>query len=277
MSIKRYPQLAHWGAYTAVVEDGRLIHCEPFADDPDPSPLLDSIVPMVYSDKRIRKPAVRRSWLQKREGSDRSCAAGKTSSRWTGSWRSIWWRRRTAGCAIATVPPGCLPALMAGHRPGACIMRVRWCDGSISAAAAGRSAGQLQLGRGAVFPAVCDRHFLAVDRARHKLAERGGALRAVCGVWRAGAENAQVSSGGAAEHALKPWLQKLAQKGTPVVNISPMRDDCPGFVNAEWIPIRPNTDVALMLALAYEIQQLGAQDEAFLHSHREAINSWRIT
>ena len=46
-----------------------------------------------------------------------------------------------------------------------------------------------------------------------------------------------------------------------------MRDDCPGFVNAEWIPIRPNTDVALMLALAYEIQQLGAQDEAFLHSH----------
>ena len=72
MSIKRYPQLAHWGAYTAVVEDGRLIHCEPFADDPDPSPLLDSIVPMVYSDKRIRKPAVRRSWLQKREGSDRT-------------------------------------------------------------------------------------------------------------------------------------------------------------------------------------------------------------
>lgn len=85
MSIKRYPQLAHWGAYTAVVEDGRLIRCEPFVDDPDPSPLLDSIVPMVYSDKRIRKPAVRRSWLQKREGSDRSCAAGKISSRWIGS------------------------------------------------------------------------------------------------------------------------------------------------------------------------------------------------
>ncbi|OQV64835.1 hypothetical protein AK51_06935 [Serratia nematodiphila DZ0503SBS1] len=80
-------------------------------------------------------------------------------------------------------------------------------------------------------------------------------------------KNAQVSSGGAAEHALKPWLQKLARKGTPVVNISPMRDDCPEFVNAEWIPIRPNTDVALMLALAYEIQRLGAQDEAFLHSH----------
>ena len=43
MSITRYPQLAHWGAYTAVVEDGKLIRCEPFADDPNPLPLLVGI------------------------------------------------------------------------------------------------------------------------------------------------------------------------------------------------------------------------------------------
>ncbi len=60
---------------------------------------------------------------------------------------------------------------------------------------------------------------------------------------------------------------QLAAKGTPVINISPMRDDCPEFVNAEWIPIRPNTDVALMLALGHEITQRGAVDEAFLASH----------
>lgn len=52
-----------------------------------------------------------------------------------------------------------------------------------------------------------------------------------------------------------------------MVNISPMRDDCPAFVNAEWIPIRPNTDVALMLALGHEIERLGAVDETFLQSH----------
>lgn len=38
-------------------------------------------------------------------------------------------------------------------------------------------------------------------------------------------------------------------------------------MNAEWIPIRPNTDVALMLALAYEIQRVDAQDESFLATH----------
>ena len=71
MSIKRYPQLAHWGAYTAVVEDGRLIVVNPS------STILIlrrcSIPSYRWSpDKRIRKPAVRRSWLQKREGSDRT-------------------------------------------------------------------------------------------------------------------------------------------------------------------------------------------------------------
>ncbi len=70
MAIQRYPHLADWGAFTAVVEDGKLIRCEPFASDPAPSAMLDSIAPLVYSDKRIRRPAVRRSWLQKREHSD---------------------------------------------------------------------------------------------------------------------------------------------------------------------------------------------------------------
>ncbi len=82
-------------------------------------------------------------------------------------------------------------------------------------------------------------------------------------------KNAQVASGGAGEHSLKPALQQLAAKGTPVINISPMRDDCPAWLNAEWIPIRPNTDVALMLALGHEVMRLGGVDTAFLHSHCE--------
>ena len=51
MKQKRYSQLAHWGAYTAVVEDGRLVRCEPFERDAAPSPLLGSIVPLVYGKK----------------------------------------------------------------------------------------------------------------------------------------------------------------------------------------------------------------------------------
>ena len=36
MSVARFPTLAHWGAYTALVENGRVVGCEPFAHDPEP-------------------------------------------------------------------------------------------------------------------------------------------------------------------------------------------------------------------------------------------------
>ena len=31
--IERYPSLAHWGAFTALVENGRVVGCEPFRRD----------------------------------------------------------------------------------------------------------------------------------------------------------------------------------------------------------------------------------------------------
>src|SRR5579864_9540603 len=66
MATQRYSSLAHWGAFTAVVEDGRFVRAEPFARDPAPSPLLDAMPSMVYSDKRVARPAIRRDWLAKR-------------------------------------------------------------------------------------------------------------------------------------------------------------------------------------------------------------------
>ena len=48
MTVARFPHLAHWGAFTALVEDGRVVGCEPFARDPAPSDMLDAIPEMVH-------------------------------------------------------------------------------------------------------------------------------------------------------------------------------------------------------------------------------------
>src|SRR6266849_2476567 len=69
MSIARFPTLAHWGAYTALVENGRVIGCEPFARDPAPSNMLEAIPAMVHSPLRIARPAIREGW---REGKERT-------------------------------------------------------------------------------------------------------------------------------------------------------------------------------------------------------------
>ncbi|HEX4328520.1 MAG TPA: hypothetical protein VH105_16995, partial [Burkholderiales bacterium] len=63
MGTQRFSSLAHWGAFTAVVEDGRFVRAEPFERDPAPSAMLEAMPAMVYSDKRVMRPAVRREWL----------------------------------------------------------------------------------------------------------------------------------------------------------------------------------------------------------------------
>lgn len=268
MSIIRYPQLAHWGAFTAVVEDGKLIRCEPFANDPNPSPLLESITPMVYSDKRIRKPAIRRSWLQQREKSDRTLRGREdfVEVEWDVALDLVAQENRRVRDRYG--PSGLFTGSYgwssAGrlHHARSLVRRFYFSGGGGVDQLGNYSWGSAQFflpyvigtfspltGRVTSWPSV-------VEHCELFIAFGGLALK-----------NAQVSSGGSAEHSLKPWLEKLAQKGTPVINISPMRDDCPAFVNAEWIPIRPNTDVALMLALAYEIQRVDGQDSAFLATH----------
>ena len=67
MTIARFPSLAHWGAFTALVENGRVIGCEPFPRDPAPSGMLAAIPAMVYSPLRIKRPAVRKGWREGRE------------------------------------------------------------------------------------------------------------------------------------------------------------------------------------------------------------------
>ena len=73
MTAARFPSLAHWGAFTALVENGRVIGCEPFARDPAPSNMLEAIPAMLHSPLRIARPAIREDWRagKPRTGSDR--------------------------------------------------------------------------------------------------------------------------------------------------------------------------------------------------------------
>ncbi len=64
MSRILVPNHSHWGAFSAVVEEGRVVGVEPFALDPDPSPLIPAIPDAVYSSLRIPSPMVRAGWRE---------------------------------------------------------------------------------------------------------------------------------------------------------------------------------------------------------------------
>jgi biotin/methionine sulfoxide reductase len=63
------PHAAHWGFFDAITENGRLVGVRPFAQDPVPATLIESIPATVHSEARIDRPTSARA------GSKASAAA----------------------------------------------------------------------------------------------------------------------------------------------------------------------------------------------------------
>jgi biotin/methionine sulfoxide reductase len=255
---------SHWGAFSAEVQDGRIVGVRPFERDPDPSHLINAIPESVHSKSRIAQPMVREGWLKR--------GPGNGEGRGREPFVPVSWDQALD--------------LVAGE-----IERVRRQHGS--AAIMGGSQGwssaglfheaRMQLHRflaagGGFVDSVMNYSFGA---ALAFLPHIVGSPQSVVGPltsWSsiarhsrlmvlfggANPKNTLVSKGGCASHSTSGWIAELASAGVEVINISPIREDGPDAVRPEWIPIRPNTDTAMLLALTHTLVSEGLHDRAFL-------------
>ncbi|BAT61425.1 dimethyl sulfoxide/trimethylamine N-oxide reductase precursor [Variibacter gotjawalensis] len=263
--IQRIPHASHWGAYTLLVRDGKIVGTEAFAGDPAPSPIIHSVKDWADPTHRIKQPMVRRSWLDNREtsrGEDRGReefvpvswdkALDLTAS-------EINRVRRDHG--NASIYAGSYGWTSAGriHHAASLLKRMMNLVGGYT--------GHVDTYSIAAGPVIL-RHVLGSDDAcsgrantLDTIAEHTETL-VVFGAL--APRTAQIESGGLGRHTLELHLKKLTERGVKIVLVSPLRDDLPEWVNFEWMPIRPNTDAALMLALAGEIVAAGKHDRDFL-------------
>jgi biotin/methionine sulfoxide reductase len=267
MPLKLVRNHSHWGAFLAEVEDGRVVGVRPFENDPDPSSLIQAIPDAVHSTTRIGRPMVREGWLKGGPGS----GAGRGREPFV----PVSWDKALE--------------LVAGE-----LERVKREHGN--KAILGGSQGWSSAG---IFHEARQqlRRFLAayggfVDQATNYsfgtalafLPHIVGSAQAVTGPltsWAsiarhtkllvlfggANPKNTQVGKGGCAAHSTDGWMRELARAGVQVVNVSPIREDGPDAVAPEWLPIRPNTDTAMMLALLHTLLSENREDRAFLASH----------
>jgi anaerobic dimethyl sulfoxide reductase subunit A len=71
-----------------------------------------------------------------------------------------------------------------------------------------------------------------------------------------------------------PALTKAREAGIPIIAIGPRYEDSAATMAAEWIPIRPGTDAAMMLAVANVIIRENLQDQAFLDKYTEGFDKF---
>jgi biotin/methionine sulfoxide reductase len=263
MTIIKVPSLAHWGAFSALVEDGRVIGCEPFARDPAPSAMIDAIPAMVHSPLRIVRPAVRDGWRERlpRTGTD--------------SFREIGWdealdlvagelKRVRIEHGDAAIFGGSYGWSSAGrlHHARTLVRRFLFQGGGCVDQAGNYSWGAAQFLLPHIigtFQPVTGRvtdWASVVKHTRLIIAFGGLPLR-----------NSQVTSGGTGAHVLEQWLRKAKAAGIEFVVISPTRTDAPDFLNARWLGIRPNTDTAMMLAMAHTLIVEERYDAAFMERY----------
>jgi biotin/methionine sulfoxide reductase len=260
------PHAAHWGYFDAVVENGRVTGIRPFGPDPFPGSLIESVPDAVHAAARIDRPHVRKGWL---EGRRRGHLRGGDP------FVPVSWDQATRLLAEETA------RVRAEHGPTAIY------GGSYGWSSAGRyhhAKTQLQrflgLGGGYTTSVTAYSYATAQTLLPHVLGTNEVVLGRVTD-WQAiarhaklmlcfgglAAKNGLVNSGGAGRHDYMVLMRRAAAAGVRFVNISPYKGDVEDELGAEWVPIRPGTDAAMMLAMAQVLVEAGLEDRGFLASH----------
>ena len=70
-------------------------------------------------------------------------------------------------------------------------------------------------------------------------------------------------------------LAKVREKGTRIIVIDPRYSDSAATFAHQWVPIRPGTDSAMLIAMAYVILKENLQDQPFIDKHTVGIEQYR--
>jgi biotin/methionine sulfoxide reductase len=250
------------------VRDGRLVSVRPFERDPSPSPIIHSWPGALYDPTRVAQPMIRKGWLEHGPGGNRQL-------RGADAFVPVSWERALdlVAAELARVREhhgnrsifaGSYGWSSAGRFHHARTQLHRFLNGF------GGYTAQVQNYSYAAAISLLPHVIGTLDAVQGPLSSWDGIAKhtqlMVCfgGV---PLKNAQIDSGGIGEHSTEPWLRRCKEAGVSFVNISPVRDDMPEFVGAEWLRPLPNTDTALMLGLAHTLVAETLFDQDFVNTH----------
>jgi biotin/methionine sulfoxide reductase len=255
---------SHWGAYHVRAGPDGQVTVTPHPDDPAPSPLLGNIPGALRHATRVARPAVRRGWLEH--------GPGPSDRRGSDPFCEVSWDRALDLVAAEL-------ARVRGSSGNEAIF-----GGSYGWASAGRfhhAQSQLHRFLGMAGGYVASRNTYSTGTSEvllpHLVGSASAAFRMatswptivantelIVAFGGIPEKNSSVTPGGMTTHGTPGHLGALAARGTRIVLVSPLRSDLPDGLDAEWHPVIPGTDVALMLGLAHTLVTEGLHDEEFL-------------
>ena len=246
----------------------------PYAEDPSPSPIGQSLLNALDKDVRIPQPMVRAGYLKDEWNSD-------SSQRGIEPFVPVSWQTATELAARAlqrvkkefsneAIYGGSYGWGSAGrfHHAQSQVHRFLNQFGGYTSSVASYSTAAAQ----AIIPHVLGVSFLRLvfhaptsdDVAKH--------TRTMLLFGGAAMKNTQVNAGGLGAHTARDQLLAMHEAGVRMICVSPIKDDVGTdhngtFIEPEWWACRPNSDVAIMLGLAHTLVKEDLHDTDFLKKY----------
>ncbi|WP_065754050.1 molybdopterin guanine dinucleotide-containing S/N-oxide reductase [Bradyrhizobium paxllaeri] len=260
------PHSAHWGAFSARW-NGETLDVTPYEGDPAPSPILQNFTTAMRHKARILRPMVRKAWLDRSVRTERTfdqefveCSWDKVLDLLASELSRV--KTEHGAAAVFGGSYGWSSAGRFHHAQSQVHRFLNMAFGgyvrSVNSYSAGASAVILPRVMGG-YEAV-SRHNVTWDQ----IAEHSDIVLAFGGM---ALKNSHVASGGISRHIERDAMATAARRGAAFYCISPLRDDMPAEADAQWLPIKVGTDVALMLALAHTLLTEDLCDKAFIERY----------
>jgi trimethylamine-N-oxide reductase (cytochrome c) len=257
---------AHWGVMKAKVEGGRFVEAIPFAKDPLPTSLVEYTPDMVYSQSRIRHPMVRAGFLKEGPKSN----SGK---RGRDAFVQVSWDKALELVASelkrvrATSGPSAIYAGNPGwkspgklHSSSAALARLLNLNGGYTPAMGDYSTGAGQV----IMSHVMGNMEVYSQQTAWPVVLKESDLIVM---WGSDPMTTLKMDWVLPDHYGYAGLKKLKESGKKVISIDPFLSDSAQYLRADWIAPRPNTDTAILLAVAYTLEKEKLHDEKFLKGY----------
>ncbi|WP_417598789.1 molybdopterin-dependent oxidoreductase [Pararhodobacter oceanensis] len=267
----------HFGPFEGVVRDGVLVGLNNMPElDSRPTEMLNyGVLDRTYDDSRINYPMVRKSYLEGWQSGDVKPELRGKEEYVRVDWDTVW--SLTAKALLDTATNHGNEAIFsssyggwsnAGNfRPNVMQGRLMNLIGGCTNTSGDWSAGASQISLPRI---IGDMEVYSAQTAWEVIRDHTEVFVLVgCDPIKNNRIEYTV-----ADHGMDgPWAH-IRDSGTKFISINPQRTASDEYLNAEWVQIVPNTDVALFTAMAYHVLENGLEDRAYMERYTVGSDRW---
>ncbi|OUX43616.1 aspartyl/glutamyl-tRNA(Asn/Gln) amidotransferase subunit C [bacterium TMED277] len=268
MKIKRHKYTSsHWGTYVAKSKGNNKISLSPFEKDKDPSIIGYGIEEILDDGNRITKPMIRKGWLDTKNckpigfrGNDEFVQVS-----WDEAFKIVSGeiQRVINKYGNKSLYAGSYGWASAGrfHHAQSHLKRFLNFTGGFTYSKNTYSFAAAEV----LVPHVLGDfyNYLPETTSWDSIKKNSSLVVAFGGI---PLKNGQINAGGLGSHEQREGIENASLLGVDFINISPIKSDL-HLNKGEWIKINPNSDVALILALAFHLDEMQMVNQSFLDKY----------